>query len=37
MIPANKLGSSVAESEGVRKDQKSTPRRWRADSTSDKD
>ena len=37
MIPANKLGSSVAESEGVRKDQKSTPQRWRADNTSDKD
>lgn len=37
MIPANKLGSSVAESGGVRKDQKSTPQRWRTDNTSDKD
>ena len=31
MIPANKLGSSVAESDGVRKNQKSTPLRWRVD------
>ena len=30
MIPANKLGSSVAESDGVRKNQKSTPLRWRS-------
>ena len=30
MIPANKLGSSVAESDGVRKDQKSTPQGWRS-------
>ena len=35
MIPANKLGSSIAESDGVRKDQKGTPRRWRVDNTSD--
>ena len=37
MIPANKLGSSVAESDGVRKEQKSIPQRWRADNTRDKD
>lgn len=37
MIPANKLGSSVAESDGVRKNQKNTPLRWRVDNTRDKD